>query len=252
MDNVKVLIFDLDNTLINYGGVTEKAWRLTCQKCIEKYEINIEAKKLADEIMKVNNLLWEDEKKRPKGNFSFHELRKSIVSEALEHLKIDNNEIIEFLVSHYSKCKYESIYVFEDVFDTLTELKKRGYFIALLTNGDGQFQREKLKRFHMEKLFDGIFIDGEQGVGKPEKEAYDNVLKMFQVKPSEACMIGDHYLWEVVAPISYGLKAIWVNRGQLGVKGNEEIKASHIIKNIGELLDILKGSYEKVRDISSK
>lgn len=238
MDDVKVLIFDLDNTLINYGGVTEKAWRLTCQKCIEKYGMNIDAIKIADEIVKVNNSIWEDENKRPKGNISFYELRKSIVNEALNRLQINNDEIVEWLVSNYSYYKHEAVYVFEDVFDTLNELKNREYIIALLTNGDGAFQREKLKRFDMESLFDGIFIDGEQGVGKPEKQAYENVLNMFQVQPSEACMIGDHYLWEVVAPVSYGLKAIWVNRGELGVKGNEKIKADYVIKNIGELLDI--------------
>lgn len=238
MDDVKVLIFDLDNTLINYGGVTEKAWRLTCQKCIEKYGMNIDAIKIADEIVKFNNSIWEDENKRPKGNFSFYELRKSIVNEALNRLQINNDEIVEWIVSNYSYYKHEAVYVFEDVFDTLNELKNREYIIALLTNGDGAFQREKLKRFDMESLFDGIFIDGEQGVGKPEKQAYENVLNMFQVQPSEACMIGDHYLWEVVAPVSYGLKAIWVNRGELGVKGNEKIKADYVIKNIGELLDI--------------
>lgn len=37
-------------------------------------------------------------------------------------------------------------------------------------------------------------------------------------------MIGNHYLWEVIAPKQYGLKAIWVNRGNLGIKNNENIK----------------------------
>lgn len=36
----------------------------------------------------------------------------------------------------------------------------------------------------------------------------------------------------------YGLKAIWVNRGESGVKGNEKIKADFVIKNISELLEI--------------
>lgn len=243
MDHVKVIIFDLDNTLINYGGVTDKAWKLTCQKCSEIYEMKSDAMTIANEIIAVNHSIWEDEKKRPKGNFSFNELRKAIVKEALCHLDIENSEIIDWLVFHYSYYKHEAVYVFEDVFETLTELKNRGYLIALLTNGDSTFQREKIKRFDLVKLFDGIFIDGEQGVGKPEKQAYENVLRMFDVQPFEACMIGDHYLWEVVAPKKYGLKAIWVNRGKLGVKGNEDIKADFEIHEIGELLNILKGSY---------
>lgn len=238
MKDAKLLIFDLDNTLINYGGVTKRAWIKTCQNGVEKYKLNIDAMKIATKIIEVNNSIWEDESKRPKGNFSFYELRKSIVTKALSYLEINNEELVNWLVSNYSYFKYQAVYVFEDVFDTLNELKKRGYILALLTNGDSAFQREKLKRFDLEKLFDGIFIDGEQGVGKPEKKAYDNVLNQFNIQPNQAWMIGDHYLWEVVAPKSYGLNAIWVNRGKLGVKGNEDIKADFVIKNIGELLEI--------------
>lgn len=239
MKNVKVLIFDLDDTLINYGGVTQQAWLLTCQKLVKEFKINLDALKLTQTIVQINNALWNDEKKRPKGNFSFYELRKSIVKEALSCFELENKEdIIEFLVQNYSQCKSDAIYMFEDVPYTLKELKKRGYFITLLTNGDSRMQREKLSRFQMETLFDGIFIDGEQGVGKPEKEAYNNILKMFHVKPFEACMIGDHYLWEVVAPKKYGLKTVWVHRGELGIQENKEIKSDFIIGNISELLDI--------------
>lgn len=238
MENVKVLIFDLDNTLINYGGVTKQAWELACQALIKNNNIDINSQELADEIVAVNNSVWEDEKKRPKGNFSFYELRKGIVKKAFEHLNIDNDEALEFLIQNYSHFKHAAVYMFEDVPRTLKELKKKGYIITLLTNGDSDFQREKIQRFQIESLFDGIFIDGEQGVGKPEKAAYDNVLRQFDVQPDEACMIGDHYLWEVVAPKRYGLKAIWVNRGNLGVKGNENIKADAVIENIGELLSI--------------
>lgn len=240
MKDVKLLIFDLDNTLINYGGVSKKAWIETCLRGVEKYKLNVDAMKMASKIIEVNDLIWTDESKRPKGNFSFYELRKSIVTEALLYLQIDNKEFVEWLVSNYSYFKHQAVYVFEDVFDTLNELRKRGYLLALLTNGDSAFQREKLKRFDLEKLFDGIFIDGEQGVGKPEKKAYENVLNQFNVQPNQAWMIGDHYLWEVVAPKRFGLNAIWVNRGDLGVKGNEDIKADYVIKNIGELLQIFK------------
>ena len=100
------------------------------------------------------------------------------------------------------------MYVFDDVHPTLQTLRKRGYTLALLTNGDASTQREKLARFDLEKPLDYIFIDGEQGVGKPDKQAYDNVLNACNVKASEACMVGDHYLWEVVAPKKYGLIVI--------------------------------------------
>lgn len=238
MRNVKLLIFDLDNTLINYGGVTKKAWQLATAECVSKFDLSIDAQEMTNQIIRVNDAIWEDETKRPRGNFSFDELRRKIITDALKYFDLENQDVIEFLVKQYAISKHEAIYVFADVFDTLHLLRSRGYMLALLTNGDGQFQREKLRRFDLETLFDGIFIDGEQGIGKPEKEAYDNVLNYFQLDADEACMIGDHYLWEVVAPKRYGLHAIWVNRGNLGVEGNEMIKADAIIFNISELLNI--------------
>lgn len=238
MRNVKLLIFDLDNTLIDYGGVTKKAWRLATAECVSKFDLSIDAQEMTNQIIRVNDAIWEDETKRPGGNFSFDELRIRIVADALKYFDLEDHDVIEFLVKQYAISKHEAIYVFADVFDTLHLLRSRGYLLALLTNGDGQFQREKLRRFDLETLFDGIFIDGEQGIGKPEKEAYDNVLNYFHLDADEACMIGDHYLWEVAAPKRYGLHAIWVNRGNLGVEGNEMIKADSIIFHISELLNI--------------
>ena len=239
MNEIKVLIFDLDNTLINYGGVTQQAWQLTSKKLCENFDLEIDDQIIANEIIRVNNLIWEDEDRRPKGNFSFYELRKSIVREALDNLNMKNQDMCEFLVQNYSYYKHQAVYVFEDVKDTLKELRKRGYTIALLTNGDTKMQREKLDRFGLEKYFDGIFIDGEQGVGKPERKAYENVLKYFHVEASEAWMIGDHYLWEVVAPINYGLHAIWVKRFGSIVPDNITVKADYVIDNIAEILTLI-------------
>ena len=115
-------------------------------------------------------MIWEDESKRPKGNFSFNELRTSIVTKALQNLNIENEEIVNYLVNQYSKRKHEVIYVFEDVEMTLKKLKKRGYLIALLTNGDRLFKEKSCNVLIWKNYLMGIFIDGEQGVGKPKKE----------------------------------------------------------------------------------
>lgn len=238
MKKIKVLIFDLDNTLINYGGVTRRAWEISVHKAMSNYPLPCKEKELVDQIISINDALWENEAQRPHGNFSFYELRKHIVSSAFEQLSITHAECLEFLVVNYSYYKQEAIYVFEDVPVTLQKLRERGYHIALLTNGDSFTQREKLKRFAMEPMFDKIFIDGEQGVGKPDRKAYENVWNAFHVLPEETCMIGDHYLWEVIAPKEYGMYAIWVNRGNLGIKEKEEQKADAIIEQMQELLQI--------------
>lgn len=240
MHEVQCIIFDLDNTLINYGGVTPKAWQLTVNQLIQQYGLSVDPSLLAKTIIAINDALWEDESRRPRGNFSFDEVRRSIVREALRKFDLDRAELVLFLVQHYGENKHAAVEVFPDVPKTLKILGERGYQLALLTNGDGVFQREKLSRFHLEPYFDGIFIDGEQGVGKPERAAYEGVLHYFHCLPSQACMVGDHYLWEVVAPKQYGLHAVWVNRGELGRKGHEDILPDATITQISECLDLFK------------
>lgn len=39
MEKVKVLIFDLDNTLINYGGVNRRAWEISVHKAMSIYTL---------------------------------------------------------------------------------------------------------------------------------------------------------------------------------------------------------------------
>ena len=62
-------------------------------------------------------------------------------------------------------------------------------------------------------------------------------IDKYHVLPQETCVLGDNYLWEVVAPKEYGLKAIWVNRYD---QVREDNIADYTIKETKELLDIFK------------
>lgn len=120
---------------------------------------------------------------------------------------------------------------------TLAQLKLLNYQLVLITNGDGQRQREKITRFNLTQYFDYILIEGELGFGKPEIQVYQKALDLCHINPQEACMIGDNYLWEVETPIRFGMQGIWVNRNNQKVI-SDQIKPSAIISNISELLNL--------------
>lgn len=236
MKDINLLIFDMDDTLINHGHMTKPAWIKTAEKMVDKFSLSIDGTRLGIEIGDVSESIFEDENKRPRGNYSPADLRYRMISEALTNLNISLcDECIQYMISEYDSIKKELVCVYDDVFDTLVKLRNKGYILALLTNGDGEFQRAKIKRFNLEPYVDYVFISGEMGVDKPKKEAYDMVCEKCGVKANEACMIGDNYLWEAVAPREYGLMSIWVNRVNKVIEDN---KANYTIENISELLDI--------------
>ena len=238
MDNIKVLIFDMDDTLINHGHVTKQTWIQTVKDMAEEFHLNIDANRIGGEIGDVSDAIFDSEERRPKGNYDIREFRTSVIKEAFGNLGYQNDEVIDYLLDHYDDNKHKLVYVFEDVFNTLKELKNRGYIIAMLTNGDKEFQWEKINRLGFPPYFDHIFVSGEHNINKPERSAYELVARTCGYSLEESCMIGDNYLWEVVAPIQYGMKAVWMNKFHKAKKG--DIEPDYMIENISELLEIFK------------
>lgn len=231
---IKLLIFDMDDTIINHGHMSYPAWIKTGEKLVADYHLDIDGTLLGKRIGKGSESLYNNEDTRPKVNYSPYEVRYKIIKEALDDLKIElANEYIDYLIKEYDSVKKEMVCVYDDVFTTLASLKEKGYILALLTNGDSKFQREKIKRFDLDPHFDYTFVSGEIGVDKPHRKAYEIVCNKCGVKLNETCMIGDNYLWEAAAPKKYGLTSVWVNRTGYDKEDNQ---ADYTIENIRDLL----------------
>ncbi len=65
--------------------------------------------------------------------------------------------------------------------------------VALFSNSLGHMAMEVLKKRHLtgKQFFDKIFISTNMHMAKPDRKAYEYVLKQLKVKPSEALMVDD-------------------------------------------------------------
>ena len=50
-------------------------------------------------------------------------------------------------------------------------------------------------------------------VGKPNRYAFDTILKAFDVKKEETMMVGDTYETDIIGALNTGIEAVWVNTG---------------------------------------
>ena len=76
--------------------------------------------------------------------------------------------------------------------DTLSELRNRGYHLAVLSNNDSRL-RSVLKELAIDLLFEKIFISSEMGIEKPDPEIFREVEKFFGTDPSRFLHIGDSH-----------------------------------------------------------
>lgn len=75
--------------------------------------------------------------------------------------------------------------------DTIRTIRQR-YPVYLLSNAIPTHLRRILKTYELEPLFDGIFISGEIGIIKPNRDYFDHVIATLGIDPAEAVMIDDN------------------------------------------------------------
>lgn len=208
---IKAIIFDLDNTLID----RQKAFKEMLER---KFHI-----------------LFDDE-----------ELIQKMINDIL---KWDNNGTVERInvfkkwaeVYHITKITPEQLdkewsnesgsvaFLFDDVRDTLKELKKK-YKIAVLTNGNASSQRRKLNTINIYDLLDYSLVSSEYGVRKPDKKIFEYTAKQLDLKTEECSYVGDNYKIDILGSRNAGMLPVFISR-------NNEIHADVLcIQTINELL----------------
>ena len=208
---IKAIIFDLDNTLID----RQKAFKEMLER---KFHI-----------------LFDDE-----------ELIQKMINDIL---KWDNNGTVERIdvfkkwaeIYHITKISPEQLdkewsnesgsvaFLFDDVRDTLKELKKK-YKIAVLTNGNASSQRRKLNTINIYDLLDYSLVSSEYGVRKPDKKIFEYTAKQLDLKTEECSYVGDNYKIDILGSRNAGMLPVFISR-------NNEIHEDVLcIQTIKELL----------------
>ena len=82
----------------------------------------------------------------------------------------------------------------------------------LLTNGASDLQREKLNGANLAPFFEEVLVAGDIGLAKPHPELFQTLLARLNVAPAETVMFGDSQSKDIQGAQAIGMKAVWVNR----------------------------------------
>jgi len=235
----RAILFDLDETLLSFGDRIDQIRAAVAEGgdygplSQDQVVETVEAAFRAHWADPARHKAW---RAKP-----LIEARRSIARDAFEALAAAGcarltTAAADRFAERFHAIREGQIRLYPEAIETLDALGAAGVRLALVTNGQGDVQRAKIERFDLERRFDHVQIEGEHGFGKPEPQAYHHALGRLQTQPNQAWMVGDNLEWEVIAPQSLGLHAIWFDPRGRGLPPDSPARPDRIIARLGQLL----------------
>jgi 2-haloacid dehalogenase len=198
----KALIFDMDNTLIDFIPA-------------EKYGLEaVHAKFFAgvcdmDTFKQfyapINKQIWDDVSAGKYTTKQVGPLRFELVAEVLG-ISID-----AVIVSQYYEHKIsDTVHWYDGVEQFFREICVR-YPVSIITNGLTVAQNRKIKHMNIIPHVKSIFISEEEGIAKPDPRIFISAIATLGCDTSEILMIGDSLLSDYQGAINVGMDFCWVN-----------------------------------------
>jgi putative hydrolase of the HAD superfamily len=220
--SIKAILFDLDNTLIDFIGMKRVATQAAAEAMVDA---GLKADK--DELSSDLFDFYLDYDIEADNAFQmFLEARIG---------RIDFR-ILAAAINAYLREKAINLKPYPGVSATLVEIRRLGYKLAIVTNGRRLKAAMRLNAAGLDGYFDVVVGWEDTGKKKPDPEPFLLATNVLGVKPTECLMVGDWPEIDLAGAVSLGMKTCWAKYGNAEKKANSD----YIINHFDELRNLLK------------
>lgn len=227
MDNIKAILIDIDNTLLDFNKGAKTAVGEAFNKCGLSYD-----ERCFNVFSEQNDLLWQRIERGELTREGLHKIRFYTIFNALG-ISADG----EKAETEFRKALFNIAVSVEGALDLVQYLSKK-YQLYCASNAIYNQQINRLKLSKMHDYFSGFFISEKIGHQKPTKEFFDFCFaNMNGITPSQSIMIGDSLTADILGAKNYGLKSIWYNH--LNKENDSLILPDYVVKKLSQIKNIL-------------
>ncbi|ADN49732.1 HAD family hydrolase [Vulcanisaeta distributa] len=232
--DVRAVLFDYDDTLVETRGAMDYARRAVARK--------ISLRTSLDEYLVLNVIRDVEVRMESIGQFD----RRVWFSEVVKALNIDLSigDINDLVKTYWDSLRLRSR-LFPDVIPTLGLLRACGFRIGLVTNTDGEpgLKRDRIRGDGVDGLFDLIIVAGDDTVHtKPHPEPFIKALQTLNMRGYEVVYIGDRVDVDVAGAKAVGMHAGLIDRygtADPRAYGRDGARPDFIIYSLAELPQLL-------------
>jgi putative hydrolase of the HAD superfamily len=220
---IKGIVFDLDNTLLDFMKMKEFAVKAAVKSMIEAGLKVDEEQSYIDIIAIYEEFGWENQKV-----FDVF-MEKSIG-------RVDNKFLAAGVVA-YRRAREANLMAYPNVNRTMMALAKKGIKLAVVSDAPSREAWMRIYYLNLYHFFDAVITYDDSGERKPSEKPFQMVLNALGLQPDESIMVGDWPERDVVGARQIGMRTAFARYGD--TFGTQHSGADWDINDIYELVEIL-------------
>lgn len=237
MNNIKIIFFDMGNTLLHFHrGKSDAEKDIQGLTLLTQYLNKYCDVITLEEVKSIFFNNWMSGIENRKVTFKEYPI-EDFLNSFLEkyNIKLELNECIEAIHLFYTEYR-ENVYFENNIYDTLKTLKDMGYKIGVISNTCyyDEVMKECFKKAGIFDLIDCFTFSYSLKCGKPDKEIFKSALLKMNVLPNECIMVGDNLNSDIKPAKELGMNTIWLNNTS-NRELSSEVIPDIIVSNLSDI-----------------
>ena len=221
---IKAVVFDLDNTLLDFMKMKTISINAAVNGMIES-GMSIQKNKSIDEIFEIYDT---------KG-YEHQEVFNEFIINKTGSI---NYKYLAAAIVEYKKAKEISLGLYPEVIPTLKKLQHMNLKLGIASDAPSREAWIRLYTLKIHNIFQDVVTFNDTGYHKPAKEPFIKISEKLNVNLNECMMVGDWPDRDIKGASQLGMKTAFARYGSTEDIVNSG--ADHDLDSLSELVDIIQ------------
>lgn len=228
MRKIKVILWDIDGTLLNF----EEAEKYAIRACFAKFGLGECTDEMLANYSAINRRYWQ---RLERGELAKSQVLEGRFAEFFAKYGL-NTDCVPAFNAQYQVSLGDTFCFHDHGLETVQALHGKVKQYAV-TNGTRTAQERKLRCSGLVSLLDGVFISEEVGIEKPGVGFFHRVWETIGTyAPDEVMIVGDSLTSDIRGGNNAGILCCWFNLNESPNPGN--LRIDYEIQDLMQVLDI--------------
>jgi len=225
--NYKYILFDADETLLDFRAGERAAFMQSCEDCGVVFSDDIYSR-----YHEINDRHW---KMLERGLTTRDRLKTQRFVDLFAECALgDENSAADFGAAFIKNLATQSI-LFPDSLSVVASLSRK-YKLYIITNGIASVSHGRLDASPIRPYFEKLFISDEMGCSKPDPAFFDLVLRgVGDSDPSHYIVVGDSPTSDIKGAVCAGMDSILITWG----KEYGDVGQTYTVNELENVVNIL-------------